>query len=162
MDHLICRGGIRWTVQRAEAADADRIVLFEAVVTNRKLYGKPLDHAAALKEIKANEYYCLICDGRVFATGACRRQSDASAYLSNIAVHPQKRRQGLVRALLMHLLRRCIDASSIDLAVHPENHPARALYASVGFVPKYCKDNFFGDGEPRLIMTRSHVGTAVQ
>ena len=124
---------------------------------NKKLYGKPLDHDAARSEIETNEYYLHFGDGRVVATGAFRRREDASAYLSNIAVHPEMRRRRLGRAMMSHLLSLCDDAPSIDLAVHPDNQPAYALYLSFDFVPTRCQENFFGDGEPRLIMVRSRV-----
>ena len=139
-------------LKRADKFDVDRIVAFEAEVMNRKLYGKPLDRDAARSEINSNEYYLHLRDGRLIATGAFRRREDASAYLSNIAVHPEMRRQGLARAMMRHLFSFCNDAPSIDLAVHPDNQPALALYASVGFTPTSCREDFFGDGEPRLIM----------
>jgi ribosomal protein S18 acetylase RimI-like enzyme len=49
---------------------------------------------------------------------------------------------------------------SIDFAVHPDNHAARALYASLGFAPTETRENFFGDGEPRLIMQLVRNATA--
>ena len=146
--------------KRADKIDVDRIVAFEAKVMNKKLYGKPLDRDAARSEINSNEYHLHLRDGRLIATGAFRRREDASAYLSNIAVHPEMRRQGLARAMLMHLLTFCHDAPSIDLAVHPDNQPALALYASVGFTPTRCQEDFFRDGEPRLIMVRPRATMA--
>ena len=35
-------------LRRAGTLDADRLVSFESDAMNRKLYGQPLDHAAAL------------------------------------------------------------------------------------------------------------------
>jgi ribosomal protein S18 acetylase RimI-like enzyme len=141
-------------LKRADEADVDDIVQFEAAVMNEKLYGKPLDHAAVQSEISINRYYLDTRNGRIVATGAFRLRDDASAYVSSIAVRPELRRQGLARAMMMHLISCCGDAQSIDLAVHPENRPALTLYASLGFVPIRCQENFFGDGEPRLIMER--------
>jgi ribosomal protein S18 acetylase RimI-like enzyme len=141
-------------LKRADLADADETVQFESAVRNDKLYGKPLDHAAARSEIKTNVYYLNLALGRIAATGAFRLRDDASAYLSNIAVRPELRRQGLARAMMMHLLSCCSAAQSIDLAVHPDNRSALTLYASLGFAPTGCQENHFGDGEPRLIMVR--------
>jgi ribosomal protein S18 acetylase RimI-like enzyme len=145
-------------LKRAVATDVDLVVGFEDAVTNKKLYGKPLDRAAALSEIDANEYYLQLSDGRLIATGALRRRRDSSAYLSNIAVHPTARRNGIARAMMGHLLSLCDGAPSIDLAVHPENNAARTLYGSLGFVPTHAHEDFFGDGEPRLIL--QYVGGA--
>ena len=141
-------------MRRAVATDVDMIVAFETEVMDKKLYGKPLDHTAATSEIETNAYYLHLSEGRVVATGSIRRREDGSAYLSNIAVHPNVRRTGLARAMLNHLLSLSDGATSIDLAVHPENQAARALYVSQGFTPTHTHENFFGDGEPRLVMQR--------
>jgi ribosomal protein S18 acetylase RimI-like enzyme len=147
--------GLTRTFRRAAAGDAGLIVAFETEVTNRKLYGRPLDHEAALSEIGGNQCHLLFVDERLVATGAFRWREDASVYLSNIAVLPGMRRQGLGREMLNHLLSFCADADTVDLAVHPDNLPAIALYTAARFSPIYVKDDFFGDGEPRLIMRRS-------
>jgi ribosomal protein S18 acetylase RimI-like enzyme len=139
-------------LKRAAANDVDAIVAFESLVMNKKLYGKPLDHAAAKAEIDTNEYYLRLNKGHIVATGALRRREDGSTYLSNIAVHPEARRKGIARAMMRHLLSLCSAAPSLDLAVHPDNQAARALYVSLGFSPTEIRENFFGDGEPRLIM----------
>ena len=139
-------------LKRAVATDVDLVVAFEFEVLNEKLYGKPLDHTAARSEIETNEYYLHLSEGRVVATGALRRREDGSAYLSNIAVHPKVRRKGFARAMMSHLLSLSDGAPLIDLAVHPENQAARALYVSQGFTPTQIHENFFGDGEPRIVM----------
>jgi ribosomal protein S18 acetylase RimI-like enzyme len=144
-------------LKRANLADADEVVEFEYAVRNHKLYGKPLDHTAAQSEIMANEYYLNFASGRIVATGAVRLRADASAYLSNIAVRPELRRQGLARAMVGHLLSCCDHAHSIELAVHPDNRPAHTLYASLGFKPTGCQENYFGDGEPRIVMVHLNL-----
>ena len=141
-------------LRRAVATDVDLVVAFETEVMDEKLYGKPLDHAAATSEIETNAYYLHLSEGRVVATGAIRRREDGSAYLSNIAVHPNARRTGLARAMLGHLLALSDGATSVDLAVHPDNQAACALYVSLGFTPTHIHENFFVDGEPRMVMQR--------
>jgi ribosomal protein S18 acetylase RimI-like enzyme len=108
-------------LKRAEADDSDAIAAFEADVINLKLYGRPLDRDGARLEIGVNECYLLSKSSHIIATGAVRRREDASVYLSNIAVHPERRRQGLARTKTQHLLSWCSDAPLIDLAVNPDN-----------------------------------------
>jgi ribosomal protein S18 acetylase RimI-like enzyme len=139
-------------LKRAVATDVEVVVAFESEVMNEKLYGKPLDHAAAKSEIDANEYYLHLSDGQVVATGARRRRDDGSDYISNIAVHPYARRKGFARGMMRHLLSLSDGATFVDLAVHPDNQAARALYVSLGFAPTHVLENFFGDGEPRIVM----------
>jgi ribosomal protein S18 acetylase RimI-like enzyme len=142
---------------RAQESDVDRIVAFEAAVSDRKLYGRPLDREGVRREIALNDYWLRLCDGRTTATGAVRQRDDGSVYLSNIAVLPEARREGYAREMLRHLLSLSADAPSIDLAVHPENAAARALYAAENFIVARRSENHFGDGEPRLIMVRARI-----
>jgi ribosomal protein S18 acetylase RimI-like enzyme len=146
-------------LKRAAAADLGMVVDFEREVINETLYGKQLDHAASKSEIDTNEYYLYLRNGRLIATGALCQRENGSAYLSNIAVHPELRRQGVARAMVSHLLVLCDGATSVDLAVHPENHAARALYVSLGFSATQIRENFFGDGQPRMIMECGAVDT---
>lgn len=141
-------------LRRADTSDFEAIVSFETDVMNRRLYGRPLDHAAALVEVQANEYFLHVRRACIAATGAWRRRDDGTAYLSNIAVRPDLRRQGLARSMMVRLLDCCGDAAAVDLAVHPDNDAACSLYGSLGFKPSRREENFFGDGEPRLIMVR--------
>jgi ribosomal protein S18 acetylase RimI-like enzyme len=143
-------------LKRAAVSDVDLVVTFEAEVADPKLYGEPLGPAAVASEILASQYYLHLVNDSIAATGALRWRDDGSVYLSNVAVHPRVRRKGYARAMMCHLLRHCHGANdraqSIDLAVHPDNTAARALYVSLGFVPDVVRENYFGDGEPRLIM----------
>src|SRR5436190_468705 len=124
LSHSLPTDGMDWLMgltrafKRADAGDAGLVVAFETEVTNGKLYGRPLDHDDALSEISGNQYYLLFVDECLVATGALRWREDASAYLSNIAVLPGRRRQGLGRGMMNHLLSLCAQADTVDLAVH--------------------------------------------
>ena len=123
-------------------------------ISEPRLYGLALDRDAVLRELAGNWYFLIERPDAVVATGAYRLREDGSAYVSNIAVHPEHRRAGLARRMLAHLLGSLGAVPSVDLAVHPNNVPARTLYASLGFAATVVHGNFLGDGEPRLIMVR--------
>jgi ribosomal protein S18 acetylase RimI-like enzyme len=82
---------------------------------------------------------------------ASRRRS---AYLSNIAVDPDFRRRGIARAATVFLLEEAKGCARIDLVTHPDNAAAIALYRSLGFEVESRKENYFGDGQPRVVMLR--------
>ncbi|KAF1076179.1 hypothetical protein [Methanogenium sp. MK-MG] len=42
----------------------------------------------------------------------------------------------------------------IFLSVHPENHPARSLYDSLGYMVTETICGYFGEGEDRMIMKK--------
>jgi [ribosomal protein S18]-alanine N-acetyltransferase len=78
------------------------------------------------------------------------------AHVTTFAVHPDWRRQGIGRQLLLNLaeLSIVIGARRMTLEVRASNHAAQALYRSFGFDvagrrPRYYTD----DGEDALVMT---------
>lgn len=78
------------------------------------------------------------------------------AHVTTFGVHPDWRRQGIGRQLLLNLaeLSLAIGARRMTLEVRLSNEPAQALYRSFGFEvsgrrPRYYTDN----GEDALVMT---------
>lgn len=66
-------------------------------------------------------------------------------YVTNIAVHPDSRRQGGGRALVHALLDlgRERGLATLSLEVRPSNLPAVALYTAAGFVEAGRRKNFY-------------------
>jgi [ribosomal protein S18]-alanine N-acetyltransferase len=89
----------------------------------------------------------------VLGTAAYRVRSDHSVYISNVAVDPTYRRQGIARSAMSFILEKCKGNSRIDLVTHPENEAALQLYMSLGFKVESRQENYFGDGEPRLVLS---------
>ena len=139
---------------RATPANADRLAAHEQRIASPRLYGQPLDRNACSREIADNVLYFVEVDGALAATAAWRRRDDGSAYLSNIAVDPDFRRSGVARAATLFLLEEAKGCPRIDLVTHPDNAAAIALYGTLGFEVESRKENYFGDGEPRLVMRR--------
>ena len=81
-----------------------------------------------------------------------------SCYVSNVAVFPEYRRQGVAKQLIE---RACVvaeenGAESISLEVRPSNAAAVSLYGSVGFEEVGLRKNFYrAPVEDALIMTRT-------
>jgi ribosomal-protein-alanine N-acetyltransferase len=78
------------------------------------------------------------------------------SHITTFGVHPEWRRQGIGRQLLLNLvdLANALHARRMTLEVRVSNEPAQALYRSFGFDivgrrPRYYTD----DGEDALVMT---------
>jgi ribosomal-protein-alanine N-acetyltransferase len=83
------------------------------------------------------------------------------AHVTTFGVHPDWRRQGIGRQLLLNLyeLSVALRARQMTLEVRVSNTPAQALYRSFGFEivgrrPHYYTD----DGEDALVMTTPELG----
>jgi ribosomal-protein-alanine N-acetyltransferase len=76
--------------------------------------------------------------------------------VSNLAVDPTYRRRGIARAAMLLILEKCKGSHRVDLVTHPENKNALRLYRSLGFKVESRQENYFGDGEPRLVLALTH------
>ena len=73
-------------------------------------------------------------------------------HLAELAVDPDRRREGRGRGLLLAAVD---DADGpVTLQVHPDNDAARALYETVGFVVVDRRSGFYDDGDA-LVLRRA-------
>ncbi|AXY03107.1 N-acetyltransferase [Vibrio alfacsensis] len=73
-------------------------------------------------------------------------------WILSLAVATKYRGQGIARLLVEDAISQVEVGSSVKLTVDPNNAPAYQLYCSMGFSVIEEEDNYFGDGEPRLVM----------
>lgn len=130
------------------------LLALEACVGEPRLYGWLQSRAAALKEIRETCLYFIMVGEAAVGTAGYRLRPDGSVYIGNLAVAPAFRRQGIGRAAMAFLLEQNKGAPRVDLVTHPENVSALALYAAFGFAVESRQENYFGDGEPRLVLAK--------
>ena len=78
-------------------------------------------------------------------------------YISNVAVAPEARRQGVASALIKEMINRAnmLVLAFLTLEVRASNEPAVALYKSFGFEPVGCRKNYYEQPrEDAIIMTK--------
>lgn len=105
------------------------------------------------------EYIVALVGAKVCGYGGMWMVLD-DAHITNVAVHPVHRSQGIGRRLMLELMRRAVarGARRMTLEVRPSNHPARHLYKDLGFEergvrPKYYQDN----NEDAIIMWKDDL-----
>ncbi len=140
--------------RRAIESDVALLLALEAEVGEPKLYGPISEPAAALDEIQENFLYFLMLGRNIAGTAAYCIRGDGSVHISNLAVTPAHRRRGIARAAMAFILEQNQAAPCVDLVTHPENRAALGLYLSLGFWVEARRENHFGDGEPRLFLTK--------
>jgi ribosomal-protein-alanine N-acetyltransferase len=85
----------------------------------------------------------------------CARYAEAY-HLMNVAVDPDRRRQGIGRALIDEMLERVGADASVTLEVRVSNSGAIALYESYGFRSVGTRKRYYADtGEDAIIMWRA-------
>ena len=73
-------------------------------------------------------------------------------WILSLAVDSQHRGKGIARSLVKNAIVKASSGSVIKLTVDPNNVPACKLYTSLGFKVLEKEEDYFGDGEPRLVM----------
>lgn len=98
----------------------------------------------------------LISDGHDTVGVAVWHKDTGGYYLREFAISPSSQRRGIgTMALKKILTEKMVGDCTCSLHTHPDNSDALRLYTACGF--KVAKEipNFFGDGEPRLLLTRA-------
>jgi len=81
---------------------------------------------------------------------------EGETHILNLAVHPERRRQGIASRLLRWGLDYCREkgAREITLEVRRSNYKAISLYRRFHFEPRGVRPRYYGDtGEDAVIMT---------
>lgn len=146
---------MRFALKQATVEDVDALIAFEQRVADPKLYGPALDIAGATEQIEKNTFYFIKVGDSIVGTAAYQVRTDKTVYICNVAVDPIYRRRGIAREVMRRILQRCREAARVELVAHPENERALRLYSSLGFVVERRIENYFGDGEPRLVLAFS-------
>ncbi|WP_320669861.1 ribosomal protein S18-alanine N-acetyltransferase [Patulibacter defluvii] len=149
-------------IQRLTFADLPQVLAIE-----RRSYRAPWSLAMFVLEVAKPGGLCIVA--RSFATGvaptagrplvgyAIVSRYDDAFHVMNVCVEPNRRREGIARALLDHVIAAAGGSEArLTLEVRPSNTAARALYDRLGFLSVGTRRNYYrDDGEDALIMWRT-------
>lgn len=144
-----------WSVEPLTAEDLDEVLAIE-----RASFPTPWSRGAFLYELKQNPVArCWVARGSGSAARVlgylCLWEIRPEIHITNLAVHPLWRRQGIARFLLGTILedarRRQLTAALLE--VRPTNIEARSLYEDLGFQVVGRRRGYYVDtGEDALLM----------
>ena len=83
-------------------------------------------------------------------------------HVTNVAVHPDHRRQAIATRMMLALARRALDEhlAAMTLEVRVSNTGAQDLYRRFGFAPAGARKGYYADsGEDALIMWANDIDT---
>jgi ribosomal-protein-alanine N-acetyltransferase len=134
----------------------------------RLSFSSPWPAFAFEQELTANRlahYRVARLGDRVVAFGGIWLMVD-EAHITTFGVHPDYRRRGIGRRLLLQLAEVALELGSarMTLEVRVSNEPAQRLYRSFGFVVTGRRVAYYSDdGEDALVMTTPDLaGAAMQ
>lgn len=99
-------------------------------------------------------YYVVARQGRsVVGYGGLMFVVD-EAHVTNIAVHPDRRREGIATRILLHLAEVAIErgCEAWTLEVRASSHGAQALYRAFGFAPAGIRAKYYEGTEDAIVM----------
>jgi len=141
------------TIRRLIYADLPQVVSIE-----RRSFPTPWSLAMFVLELSKAAGICLAAlDGeRLVGYCVCSRY-DTVWHLMNIAVAPERRREGIAAALLRRLFDEAdAPGEQYTLEVRPSNEPAITLYEGFGFRRAGLRKGYYHDNkEDALIMWRT-------
>jgi len=104
---------------------------------------------------KDAKIYAIIKGGEIVGDVSYEIKNKNTVYISGLCVDKKFQGQGIGREAIKILLglEELKNAKRIELVTHPENKNAIRIYESFGFKKEKQIENFYGDGQPRILMT---------
>ena len=115
------------------------------------------DPAEAKEELEKCLVYFIKINNETVGSISYEWKNQNHAYIAGLTIIPEFQGRGLAREAMVKILAEIGEIQRIDLVTHPENAKAIKLYQSLGFKIESQKENYYGDGEPRVIMAKNHA-----
>lgn len=109
----------------------------------------------AREEIAEHTVYFIMRSGEAVGTVQYRREEKGVWCVSGLVLDPRFHGRGIGRAAMEFVLEKLKKAPAVRLVTHPRNTPAIMLYLSFGFTIRAWKNDYYGDGEPRILLERN-------
>lgn len=124
----------------------------------------PWSKAAFIREITENScarYVVVREDGRAVAYAGVWFVLD-EGQVTNIAVHPDRRRLGYGEMVTRAMIQLAADSgmACLELEVRRSNVAAQELYKKLGFINVGCRKNYYENREDALLMFLEHLPEA--
>lgn len=139
------------TLQKADKSDIPTLIAAEQTTVGARTYSALVTEEDWKEELGKGVTYLIRAQDELVGHISYEQKSDTHVYISGLVIRPEFQRKGYARAAVKKLITEHSDAKQIDLVTHPDG-PAVGLYESLGFVIEGRKENYFGDGEPRVVM----------
>ena len=141
-------------LKKATIADIPILLKIEKSVAGTKIYSSTLNKGEWKEELQKSEVYLIEKNNVVAGSILYEKNDNGNIYIGGLVVSPRFQGQGIAREAMTLVLEKFKDVKRIDLVTHPDNIRAINLYQSLGFIAESRKENYYGDGEPRIIMAR--------
>lgn len=139
-----------------EARDEDWSIVaeMEKSAAGSKFYFPYTEELKVRDYIEKSHVFISFLDEEPVGTISYELKTPNHAELNGLIVHPSQRGNGFAGKALEFIMDR-LEGKKVTTVVHPENNIGIKLYLEAGMTIKAWEDNYYGDGEPRLVMTKT-------
>jgi GrpB-like predicted nucleotidyltransferase (UPF0157 family)/ribosomal protein S18 acetylase RimI-like enzyme len=142
------------SLTKSMAGDASAYLTLEQQVGG-KTYAALTSKKEYLNEINQNTVYLFNLGKKSIGHITYHIKEDGSVHLGGFAIAPIYQNKGYGRKAMELIMNLAKKARQVDLVTHPDNFKAISLYQSLGFAITERKENYYGDGEPRVILIKN-------
>lgn len=134
----------------------------DIVVIENLSFKIPWSRSSITQEITENRsavYLCAMADGKAIGYAGMWHICD-EGHITNIAVHPEFRRNGVGCALMEALLKAAkeLGISALTLEVKKSNYSAQRLYKKYGFTEEGFRKGYYADNNEDAIIMWKYFG----
>lgn len=141
-------------LERAKIKDVKTLLEIEKTTAGLKVYSGYFNEVEIEEWINNELVYLIRIGEETVGSISYEIKDEDHAYISGLVIRPEFQKRGLARKAMETLMEELQSFKKLSLVVHPDNHAVR-LYESLGFATESRKENYFGDGEPRIIMIKN-------
>jgi ribosomal-protein-alanine N-acetyltransferase len=138
---------------RAKIEDTGILLEIEKTSQGLSVYSGYFSKEEILNWIKTEVVFIIKKDEAVTGSISYELKDKGHVYISGLVIKPEFQKMGIARGAMNLFLDKLSDVKKFSLAVHPDNHAVK-LYESLGFKKDSVVENYFGDGEPRVVMSK--------
>jgi [ribosomal protein S18]-alanine N-acetyltransferase len=143
-------------LKRAGVEDILTLISIEEKVSGLKTYSNMVTEDEWKQSLAKSVVYLIFMGENVVGNISYEKKPDNVVYIDGFIVDPKYQKQGIGKETVRLIMDELQSAKRIELATHPENASAIKIYSSFGFIMKEKIENYFGDGEPRIIMVKEN------
>lgn len=139
---------------RATIEDANVLLEIEKTTNGLNVYSGYYTPEEIKNWIKTEIVFIIKKDTLVVGSISYEIKDKNHVYISGLVIRPEFQKMGMAREAMNLLLGEFSNVKKFSLVVHPDNHAVK-LYKSLDFNQESVVENYFGDGEPRMIMIKN-------
>lgn len=139
-------------LKKAGINDIPVLLEIEKSVAGTKIYSPTLEVDEWKEELHKAKVLLIKKNNTIIGNLTYEQKGNDCVYISGLVIKPDFQGQGIARKVLTNLLKKLQCVRRIYLVTHPNNLRALNLYRSLGFVVESKKENYYGDGEPRMVL----------